>query len=255
MQALAPVTIEYFPAGQFTHTTEELAPTAIEDVPEGQLVHTTEELAPETPEYVPAMQLVHAAEELAPAVIEYAPAGHATQAVELLAPATDEYAPAGQDVHTAEELAPETPEYVPTAQLVHAAEELAPAVLEYFPAGHCTHALGPVAVLYSPGAHAVQVPPFGPVYPASQVQLLRNPLDAGAREFAGHRLQFGLPSGDHSPSGHARHVSLPVAPAVAEYSPSEQLEHAVRPSWLLYVPGSQSLHVDMPATCAYPVLQ
>jgi hypothetical protein len=68
---------------------------------------------------------------------------------------------------------------------------------KYCPARHCKHALEPVTVLYSPGAHAVQVSPFGPVYPALQVQLTRNPLDAGAREFAGHRLQFGLPSGDH----------------------------------------------------------
>jgi hypothetical protein len=35
------------------------------------------------------------------------------------------------------------------------------------------------------------------VYPASQTQLLSNPLEAGAREFTGHRLQFALPSGDH----------------------------------------------------------
>ena len=35
---------------------------------------------------------------------------------------------------------------------------------------------------------------------------------ARAREFAGHTLQFGLPSGDHCPSGQLRHVSLPIAP-------------------------------------------
>jgi hypothetical protein len=50
------------------------------------------------------------------------------------------------------------------------------------------------------------------MYPALQTQLLSNPLEAGAREFTGHRLQFALPSGDHWPSGHGRHVSLPVAP-------------------------------------------
>ena len=29
----------------------------------------------------------------------------------------------------------------------------------------------------------------------------------------------------------------------------------MRPSWLFHVPGSQILHVDTPAACAYPVLQ
>ena len=70
----------------------------------------------------------------------------------------------------------------------------------------------------------------------SHTQLLINPLAAGAREFAGHRLQFALPSGDHCPSGHGRHVSFPTAPNIAEYSPSEQFEHAERPSWLFHVP-------------------
>jgi hypothetical protein len=44
------------------------------------------------------------------------------------------------------------------------------------------------------------------------LQLLRNPLEFGAREFAGHRLQFALPSGDHCPGAQERHVSLPTAP-------------------------------------------
>ena len=91
------------------------------------------------------------------------------------------------------------------------------------------------------------------MYPASQVQFLRNPLFAAARAFAGHKLQLGLPSGDHCPSGHCRHVSFPTAPELAEYNPTEQFEHAVRPSWLLNVPGSQILHVDIPAACAYPL--
>jgi hypothetical protein len=112
--------------------------------------------------------------------------------LELLAPATLENAPAGHGTQTPEEFAAVTPEYAP--------------------AGHETHALAPVTVLYLPAAHAVQVPPFGPVYPASQAQLVRNPLALAAREFVGHKLQFGLPSGDHSASAHGTHVSLPVAP-------------------------------------------
>ena len=79
-------------------------------------------------------------------------------------------------------------------------------------AGHAMHRPDPVAALYVPGTQDAHVLPSAPVYPASHVQLLRNPLEAPALEFAGHTLQFGLPSGDHWPSGHGRHVSLPIAP-------------------------------------------
>jgi len=89
-------------------------------------------------------------------------------------------------------------------------DELAFGELE--PTGHETHVAAPDAFLYWPAAHAEHWPPFGPVYPASHAQLLSDPLVAAASEFTGHKLQLGLPSGDHCPSGHARHVSLPVAP-------------------------------------------
>ncbi len=78
-------------------------------------------------------------------------------------------------------------------------------------AGQAVHKADPVA-LYVPAAHGTHVLPAAPVYPASQTQLVSSPLPAAAREFAGHTLQFGLPSGDHCPSGHGRHVSLPIAP-------------------------------------------
>jgi hypothetical protein len=79
-------------------------------------------------------------------------------------------------------------------------------------AGHALHAPDPAAPLYVPAAHDAHVLPAAPLYPASQTQLVSSPLPAAAREFAGHGLQFGLPSGDHCPSGHGRHVSLPIAP-------------------------------------------
>ena len=134
----------------------------------------------------------HKAQALVPAVLEYVPDGHVTHVLAPVAPDTPENAPAGHGVQTVALLAPVTPEYVPARQLVHT--------------------LGPVAALYFPASHAVHRPPLGPVYPALQAQLVCDPLDAAANEFAGHTLQFGLPSGDHCPSGHARHVSLPVAP-------------------------------------------
>ena len=89
---------------------------------------------------------------------------------------------------------------------------LAAVTFEYVPAVQFMHALVPVMFLYWPGAHAEHRPPFDPVYPVSQMQLLRKPLEVGAREFVGHKLQLGLPSGDHCPSGQLRHVSFPTAP-------------------------------------------
>jgi hypothetical protein len=157
--------------------------------------------------------------------------------------------------HTLALVAPETSENEPAGHSTHALAFGAPALPENEPAAHGTHAPETGASLYRPAAHSAQTPPFGPLYPASHAQLLTNPLDAGAREFSGHRLQFALPSGDHCPSSHGRHVSLPVAPKPTEYNPTEQFEHAVRPIWLFHVPGLQIRHVCDPAACAYPLLQ
>ena len=120
---------------------------------------------------------------------------------------------ASNGTHTLAVLAPDTVENIRAGQTMHALTLLAPVTIEYVPAEQFVHeSPEPVTVLYCPAGHAVQGPPFGPVYPASHTQLLSNPLAAGAREFAGHRLQFALPSGDHCPSGHGRHVSFPTAP-------------------------------------------
>jgi len=78
--------------------------------------------------------------------------------------------------------------------------------------GQAVHEADPVAALYVPAKQDAHVLPAAPVYPASQTQLVNSPLPTAAREFAGHKLQFGLPSGDHCPDGQLRHVSLPIAP-------------------------------------------
>ena len=225
----------------------ELDPRA-DEAPVGHAVHA---LAPDTLEYFPVWHKTHVFALLAPDVPEYAPGAQLTHVVEEFAPTSAEYVPATQLTHALARSA----EYVPTGHNTHTLELVAPVALEYAPAAQFAHGLDPVTALYCPAAHIVQAPPFGPEKPASHVQLMRNPLEAPAREFAGHRLQLGLPSGDHCPSGHARHVSLPIAPKCTEYNPTEQFEHAVCPSWLLYVPGSQIRHVNMPAACAYPLLQ
>ena len=209
-----------------------LAPVTIEYVPTGHATHTLALLAPDVPEYVPVTQLMHVVEEFAPVSTEYVPAVQLT--------------------HT---LAPEALEYFPTGHKAHTLTLVAPVAFEYSPAAQLSHGLAPDTVLYFPAAHTVQAPPFGPENPTSHVQLTRNPLEAAAREFNGHKLQLGLPSGDHWPSGQLKHVSFPTAPKCTEYNPTEQFEHAVIPSWLLYVPGLQIRHVYAPAACAYPLLQ
>ena len=160
--------------------------------------HETHALDPVRFEYVPAAQDVHTTDELAPVMLEYAPAGQDVHEAEEFAPVSTEYVPATQLTHT---LAPAA-EYLPTGHKAHTPALLAAVALEYAPAAQLKHTLEPVTVLYRPAAHTVHVPPFGPENPASQVQLIRNPLEAPAREFNGHKLQLGLPSGDHCPSGH-----------------------------------------------------
>jgi hypothetical protein len=78
-------------------------------------------------------------------------------------------------------------------------------------AGQETHASGPVTFLYRPAAQAIQVEPDGPVYPRLQAQSVTEPDMFSVREFAGHKLQFALPSGDHCPAGQYLHVSGLIA--------------------------------------------
>ena len=185
VHAVVPDTLEYVPAMQLVHTTDEIAPTAIEYVPAEHVMHA---LVPDTPEYVPARQFVHTADEIAPTAIEYVPAVQFVHAV-----------------------VPDTPEYVPAGQLMHTADEIAPTSVEYAPAEQAMHALEPVAALYCPAEHSVHVRPAGPVYPASHAQSNTDPAMPSVCEFGGHRLQFALPSGDHCPAGQYLHVSGPVA--------------------------------------------
>jgi hypothetical protein len=78
-------------------------------------------------------------------------------------------------------------------------------------ARHAVHSCDPVPPLYVPGAHATHVEPPGPVCPASHTQSVTKPDTPSVCECTGHRLQFALPSGDHSPAGQNVHVSGPVA--------------------------------------------
>jgi hypothetical protein len=92
---------------------------------------------------------------------------------------------------------------------------------ESLPNAHGVHAALPFETLNVPAAQGTHGPPFGPVNPASQMQLVIKPLCAAAAEFTGHILQSGLPSGDHMPAGHARHdaADVDVVPP-GEYVPA-----------------------------------
>ena len=66
-----------------------------------------------------------------------------------------------------------------TGQVSQAIDVTAAVTAEYFPAAQLVHTAVPLAILYVPTAHGEQVPPFGPVYPGLQVQLVTVVLDVG----------------------------------------------------------------------------
>ena len=70
--------------------------------------------------------------------------------------------------------------------------ELAEAAVEYVPAPQSEQVAFPVNTLYFPATHAAHGPPFGPVDPALQVQLVKAVLPAGELEFDGQTLHVML---------------------------------------------------------------
>jgi hypothetical protein len=128
-----------------------------------------------------------------------------------------------------------TPEDDPAGHEAHA---LTPLALEYLPTPQLVQAALPLAFLNVPTAHGEHAPPSGPVDPALQVQAARAELKLGELE---------------SP-GHARQVDAAVAPAVAEYVPTPQLEQAALPPPSLYVPAPHGVHAP-PFRPVYPALQ
>jgi hypothetical protein len=105
----------------------------------------------------------------------------------------------GQTLHVEFVEAPTAVEYVPPKQSVHAAgpvntlyfpaahaEQVVAAdtvgSLEYVPAPQSEQVAFPFNDLYLPPTHAAHQPPFGPVHPALQVQLVKAELPAGELE-------------------------------------------------------------------------
>ena len=79
------------------------------------------------------------------------------------------------------------------------------------------HAAEPLVFLNVCLAHTVHAPPFGPVYPASQMQLVKRVLAAAEFELTGHAVQAALPvTVLYLPATHAKQGSplCPVYPAL-----------------------------------------
>ena len=91
------------------------------------------------------------------------------------------------------------------------------------------HRLVPVTFLYFPPTHAVQGPPFGPVYPVLQVQLVSSVLPILALyESAGHVVHACEPSQFlYFPCAHSTHnpPSGPVNPATQEHTVIPVTDH------------------------------
>jgi hypothetical protein len=204
-----PVTILYFPAAQAEHVppfgpvnprlqTQLL--NAVEPLTDCELLGQSLQVllaeAPTVVEYLLTPQFKQVLAVVAPVVVEYLPA---SQLVQFAAPA-NEYVPAPQLVQEAELVCDVKPENLPAPQLEQVSTVVAPTAAENLPAPQSMHAELPVMILYFPARHAVHAPPFGPVYPRLQRQLLERLLPLRDCEFPGQIVQ----------------VSTPVAPPTVE---------------------------------------
>ncbi len=96
----------------------------------------------------------------------------------------------------------------------------------------------PVDSLYFPATHAVHEPPFAPVDPALQVQLVKAALPAGELEFDRQAL----------------HVEFAEAPTAVEYVPAAQSQQVAAPVDSLYFPDAHAVH-EPPFAPVDPALQ
>ena len=103
-------------------------------------------------------------------------------------------------------------EYVPAGQKRQMTSEFAPIVGEYLPALQSVHPALPVTILYFPAAQAEHVPPFGPVKPRLQTQLLNAVEPLTDCELLGQAIQ----------------VLLARAPTTVEYVLTLQFKHMLR---------------------------
>jgi hypothetical protein len=153
-----------------------------------------------------------------------------------------EYLPAGQKRQKTSEFAPIVGEYLPAGQEMQASAVDAPVVVKNLPTLQSVHPTLPVTILYFPAVQAEHVPPFGPVNPRLQTQLLNAVEPLSDCELLGQSLQ----------------VLLPEAPIVVEYvwtPQSKQLLAEMAPVTVEYLPATQSSHAVFikPGTIHVPV--
>ena len=246
-----PFTTEYFPATHPIQLTNASLPIVSRYVPDGQLRHVVTDDEPFTTEYLPATQLIQSTDASLPNVSRYVPGGQLEQVFSVKAPTSVEYVPVPQFVHTAVPVdvlyfpatqsaqgPPSGPlepalqvQFVkaalPTGELeldgqaVHVELAAAFTAVEYVPVPQFVHAAVPVDVLYLPATQSAHVPPWGPLEPALQVQL----------------VEAALPTGELESDGQAVHVAAFTA---VEYVPVPQFVHSAVPVDVLYFPATQS---------------
>jgi hypothetical protein len=272
LQTEAPAA-EYVPAGQKRQMTSEFAPIVGEYLPAGQDMQANAVVAPVAVKNLPALQSVHPA---LPVTILYFPAAQAehvppfgpvkprlqTQLLNAVEPLTDcellgqeiqlllataptlgEYVLTPQFKQVLAVVAPVIVEYVPAGQSRQMTSEFAPIVGEYLPALQSVHPALPVTILYFPAAQAEHVPPFGPVKPRLQTQLLNAVEPLTDCELLGQEIQLLLATaptlGEYVLTPQFKQVLAVVAPVIVEYLPMGQKVQTSEPAELLYVPAAQ----------------
>ncbi len=167
----------------------------------------------------------------------------------IAALAAAELEDAGQLKHVLSAEASGVVEYLPAMQPV----QVLSVVIEYLPAPQSMHEAAPVTALNFPESHAMHVPPFGPVWPASHRHLVIAALAAAELEDAGqlaHVLSAEAPSrAEYLPAMQAVHVLSAEAPVVARYLPATQLTQELATIALVvveYLPAPQSMHEAAP---------
>jgi hypothetical protein len=236
VQFAAVAAVEYIPAPQSVHTAD---PVDAVYLPATHAVHGPP-VGPENPVLQMLQLTLPAGEEEfdgqamhaeAPTAVEYVPV---PQSVHAADPVDALYLPATHTVH-GPPVGPENPVLQMLQLALPAGEEEfdgqamhaeAPTAVEYVPSPQAVQLADPVDVLYLPATHAAHGPPFGPIAPALQVQLVKAPL----------------PAGELDPAGQALHVEFAEAPTAVEYVPPPQFVHAADPVDILYLPATHAVH-------------
>ena len=199
----APTAEEYVPTPQSTQALATVAPVVVRYLPAR---HSTHEAEPGILLYFPATQAAHCVfspvypglqtqAAIAVCPVSACPefGGQTSQTASDIAPVLSEYLLAAQLRHVLSLEAPVAVEYLPALQTAQLPCAVAPVFMRYLPALQSRHEAEPMKSLYFPIPQAVHGPPFGPVYPRLQRQLLERLLPLRDCEFPGQIVQVSTP--------------------------------------------------------------